>query len=91
MTCLYEATVDDIIQEFMQIINYRLWLKGSSTRKGLDQASLKLKAATHIGDPKFLAKAMRSYPKDLNRRNCALEGYELLDQPKTKLATMVKV
>ena len=28
MTCLYEATVDDMIHAFMQIANYRAWLKG---------------------------------------------------------------
>jgi hypothetical protein len=28
MTCLYEAIVDDMIRVFMQIGNYRTWLKG---------------------------------------------------------------
>jgi hypothetical protein len=37
--------VDDLISAFMQIANYKSWLKGGSTRKGHDFATLKLKAA----------------------------------------------
>ena len=61
MTCLYEATVDDLIRAFMQIANYRSWLRGGSTGKGPDFASLKLKVAARCGDPKLLADAMKSY------------------------------
>ena len=61
MTCLCEATVDDLIHAFMHIANYRSWLKGGSTGKGLDFASLKLKADAMCGDPKLLANAMKSY------------------------------
>jgi hypothetical protein len=43
MTCMYEVTVDDLICAFMQIANYKLWLRGGSTGKGHDFASLKLK------------------------------------------------
>jgi hypothetical protein len=59
----------------MQIANYRLWLRGGSTGKGLDYASLKLKAVARCGDPKLLADAMKSYPgaENLNRRDCASE------------------
>ena len=28
MTCIYEAIVNDLIRAFMQIANYRSWLKG---------------------------------------------------------------
>ena len=87
MTCLYEATVDDMIRAFMQIANYRSWLKGGSSGKGPYQTSLKLKAAAHTGDPKLLAEAMRSYPgaEDLNTRSCAMEGSELFGSTKRKL------
>ena len=61
MTCLYETTLDDMIRVFMQIINYRTWLKGESDRKGPDSASLKLKAVVMCGYPKMLADAMKSY------------------------------
>ena len=48
------------------------------------QTSLKLKAVVHTGDPKLFAEAMRSYPriKDLNTRNCALEGSQLFGSTK---------
>ena len=87
MICLYEATVDDSLHTFMQIANYRSWLKGGSLGNGQDQASLKLKVVAHTGNPKLLAKAMGSYPgaKDLNTRNCALEGFELFGSTKRKL------
>lgn len=50
--------------------------------------SLKLKSTTHIGDPKLLAKAMRSYPwaTYLNTRNYASEESKLFGLTKrTKL------
>ena len=28
MACLYETTMDDVIRAFMQIADYRTWLKG---------------------------------------------------------------
>ena len=87
MSCLYEATVDDMIRAFVHIANYWSWLKGGSSGKGPDQPSLKLKAAAHIGDPKLLAEAMRSYhgAKGLNTRDCALEGSELFGSTNRKL------
>ena len=62
MICLYKATVDDIIRAFMQIANYCSWIKGGSSSKGLDRASLKLKAATYTGDPKFMTKSNKVIP-----------------------------
>ena len=53
MTCLYKETVDNLIRAFMQIANYRLWLRGGSTSKGLDSASLKLKVVANCGDMKL--------------------------------------
>ena len=87
MTCLYGATMDDIILVFMQITNYCTWLKGDSLGKRPYQTSSNLKAAMHTNDPKLLVEAMRSYPvvKDLNRRNCALEIFKSLGSTKRKL------
>ena len=87
MTCLYETTVDNMIYTFIQMANYRAWLKGGSHGKGLDSASLKLKAAAKFGDPKFLADAMKSFPgaEDVHTGDCALEGSELLGSSKRKL------
>ena len=79
--------MDDIIHAFIQIVHYRSWLKGGSSRKGPVQASLKLKAATLIGNAKLLSKAMRSYTRaeNLNTRDCALEGSELFGSSMRKL------
>ena len=62
MTCLYEATINDFILPFMQIKNYRSWLKGGSFGKGLDSTSLKLKVVAKCGDLKVLVEAMKSCP-----------------------------
>jgi len=87
MTCLYEATVNVLIRAFMQIANYRSWLRGGSTGKGPDFVSLKLKVVGRCEDPKLLADAMNSYPsaEDLNTKDCALEGSELFVSTKRKL------
>ena len=87
MTCLYEVTVDDLIRVFMQITNYRLWLRDGSTGKGIDSMSLKLKVAARCGDLKLLADAMKSYlgAEDLNTRDCALKGSELFGSTTRKL------
>ena len=81
------------IYAFKQIANYHSWLKGGSSRKGPDQASLKLKTAAHTGDPKLLAEAMRLLPaaEDLNTRKCALEGSEFvwINQEETRLTTWI--
>ena len=62
MTCLYEATIDDLILPFMQIRKYRSWLKGGSFGKDLDSPSLKLKVVAKCGDPKVLVEAMKAFP-----------------------------
>ena len=84
---LYEAIVDYLIRAFMQVANYRPWLKVGSTGKGFDSASLKLKVIVMCVDPKLLADVMKSYPglEDLNTRDCALEGSELFGSTKQKL------
>ena len=58
-----------------------------SDGKGPDPAIFKLKAATMCGDPKMLADAMKIYTgaKNVNIRNCALEGSELFGSTKRKL------
>lgn len=62
MTCLYEATIDDLILPFMQIKNYKSWLKGGSFGEGLNSTSLKLKVVAKCGDPKVLVETMKSCP-----------------------------
>ena len=45
MTCLYKATVDDLIRAFMQTTNYRTYLKGGRSGKDPNKAELRLRAA----------------------------------------------
>lgn len=87
MECLYEATQDDMIRAFMQITNYREWLKGGQRGKGPDKAALKLRAAASSGDPKLIAVAMKSFPGagDLPDHSIVLEGAEIFGSTKRKL------
>ena len=84
MTYLYEATMDDLMCVFMHIENYKWCLRGVSLGKGHNSTSLKLKVATMCGDSKLLGEAMKSYLgiEDLNTKDCALEGSELLGSTK---------
>jgi hypothetical protein len=84
MICMYKAIVADMIRVFMQIANYRAWLKGGSHGKGPNSASLKLNAAAKCRDPKKLVDAMKCFPgaEDVNT---TLEGSELFGSTKRKL------
>ena len=75
-----------MIRAFMQITNYRTWLKRGSDGKGRDLASLKLKVTAMCGDPKILVDAIKSYPgaDDVNTRYCTLEGSKLFGSTKCK-------
>ena len=87
MTCVYEATVDDLIRAFMQTTNYRTYLKGGRSGKGPDKAELKLRAAQKSGDPEMIAKVVNSYPgaEDLITKPRGLEGAEIFGSTKRKL------
>lgn len=76
MTCQYEATLDDLVRVFKQIVNHISWLKRGSTGECLDSTSLKHKAIAKCGDWKLLAEVMKSYTwtYDLNAKDCDLEG-----------------
>jgi len=87
MTCLYAATVDDLIRAFMQITSYRAWLKGGTSGKGPDKGTLRLRSAQRSGDPKLIAEAVRNFPgaEDLLTRAGGLEGAEIFGSTKRKL------
>ncbi len=87
MTCLYEATVDDLVRAFMQITSYRFWLKGGKGGKGPDKSELRLRHAQRSGDPKLIAEAVNSYPgaADLLTKKGGLEGAEIFGSTKRKL------
>ena len=55
MTCVYKHTMKDLIQSFMQIMNYMSWLKAQCSGECLDSTLLKLKATTKYGNPNVLA------------------------------------
>ena len=58
-------------------------LRGGSTGKGPDSASLKLKVAARCGDPKLLADAMKSDPgvEDLNTKTHGSNELKFLHEP----------
>lgn len=87
MTCPYEATIHDMIRAFMQITNYRAWLKGGKGGTGPSSTALKLKAAMRSGDPNLLAEVMKTIPgaEDLPLMNSGLEGAEIFGSTKRKL------
>lgn len=58
---MYETIVNDLFLAFMQIPNYKLWLKGGSIGKDPDSTSLKLKVVVRCGDPKILIDAMKYF------------------------------
>lgn len=87
MTSLYEGTVDDLNLTFMQIANYRSWLKGRSNSKGHDSSSLKLKAIAKCEHERPMAEATKFYPraKGRNTKDCALEDTKLFGSTKQRL------
>ncbi len=87
MESVYEATVEDLIRAFMQITNYRAWLKGGQSGKGPDQATLKLRAAASSKDPKLISEAMKTFPgaEDFPIHDTPLEGSEIFGSTKRKL------
>jgi hypothetical protein len=76
-----------MIRAFIQITNYRSWLKGGQSGKGPDKASLILKAAAKNGDPKVLQEAMKTIPGgvDLTSHATPLVGSEIYGSAKRKL------
>ena len=69
MTCLYEATVDDMIRAFIQIANYWAWLKEGLHGKGPDSTSLKLKVAARCGKSKNVGSCYEVLPRGRRRQD----------------------
>ena len=87
MTCLYKATVDDLIRAFMQTTNYRMYLKGSRSEKGPDKVELRLQVAQKSGDVEMNVKVLSSFPgaEDLITKPRGLVGTEIFGSSKRKL------
>ena len=84
---LFAATSDDCIRAFMQMTNYRAFLKGNASRSGPSKEELKLRGARRSGDPKKIAEALNDLPgaADVASRIPHLEGEEVFGSSKRKL------
>lgn len=86
MTCLYEATMEDMIRAFMQIVNYRSWLKRGFNSEDPNSVLMKPKVVAQVwrslatnGGHEILAGCWR--PK---QHGLCLGGSELFDSTKQK-------
>ena len=79
--------MDDLICAFMQITNYRTYLKGGRSGKGPDKAELRLRAARRSRDAEVIAKVLSSFPgaEDLITKPRGLEGAKIFGSSKRKL------
>ena len=60
---LFDAKCDDSIRAWMQMTNYRAYLKGYALGSGPSKGELRLHAARRSGDPKKIAEALNTLPR----------------------------
>ena len=84
---LFDATCDDSIRAWMQMTNYRAYLKGYASGSGPSKGELRLRAARRSGDPKKIAEALNTLlgAKSVGTRIPHLEGEETFGSTKRKL------
>ena len=84
---LFDATCDDSIRAWMQMTNYRAYLKGYASGSGPSKGELRLRAARRSGDPKKIAEALNTLPgaEGVGTRVPHLEGEEIFGSTKRKL------
>jgi len=84
---LFDATCDDSIQAWMQMTNYRAYLKGHASGSGPSKGELKLRAAQCSKEPKKIAEALNTLPgfESVGSRIPHLEGEEIFGSTKRKL------
>ena len=84
---LFDATCDDSIRAWMQMTNYRAYLKGHESGTGPSKGELKLRAARRSGCPKKIAEALNTLPEahGVGTRVPHLEGEEVFGSTKRKL------
>ena len=84
---LFYATCDDSIRAWMQMTNYRAYVKGYASGSGPSKGELRLQAARRSGDPKKIAEALNSLPRaeDVGTRIPHLEGEKTFGSTKRKL------
>ena len=84
---MFDATCDDSIRAWMQMTNYRAYLKGHASESGPSKEELRLRAARRSRDPKKIAKALNTLlgAKGVGTRIPHLEGEETFGSTKRKL------
>ena len=84
---LFNATCDDSIRAWMQMTNYRAYLRGHAFGFGPSKGELKLRAARRSGCLKKIAEALNSLPKaqGVGSRVPHLEGEEIFGSTKRRL------
>ena len=84
---MFDATCDDSIRAWMQMTNYRAYLKGYASGSGPSKGELRLHAARRSGDPKKIAKALNTLPgaEGVGTKIPHLEGEETFGSTKRKL------
>ena len=79
---MFDATCDDSIRAWMQMTNYRAYLKGYASGSGPSKGELRLRAARRSGDPK---KNTVPGAEGVGTRVPHLEGEETFGSMKRKL------
>ena len=84
---LFDATCDDSIRAWMQMTNYRAYLKGYASGSGPSKGELRLRAARRSRDPKKIVEALNTLPgaEGVGTRIPHLEGEETFGSTKRKL------
>ena len=84
---LFDATCDDSIRAWMQMTNYRAYLRGHASGSGPSKGELKLRAARCSRCPKKIAEALNSLPEahGVGSRVPHLEGEEIFGSTKRRL------
>ena len=84
---LFDATCDDSIRAWMQMKNYRAYLRGHASGSGASKRELKLRAARRSGCSKKIAEALNSLleAQGVGSRVPHLEGEEIFGSTKRRL------
>ena len=84
---LFDATCDDSIRAWMQMTNYRAYLKGYALGLGPSKGEPRLRTARRSEDPKKIAEALNILPgaEGVGTRIPHLEGEETFGSTKREL------
>ena len=90
---LFDATYDDSIRAWMQMTNYRAYLRGQASCLGPSKGELKLRAVRRNRDPKKMAEALNTLldVEDFGMRIPHLKDEEIFGSTKRKLSIPIGV